>query len=116
MIRFLTDEDFNKNIFDGVRRRLPELDIVRVQDVGLRTSQDEKILEYAAAENRIVLTHDITTMRRHADARVAKGMPMSGVLEISQNYPIGKAVNEIVLVAECSDVNDWSNIVQRLPL
>lgn len=116
MIRFLTDEDFNKNIFDGVHRRLPELDIVRVQDVGLRKSRDENILEYAAAENRIVLTHDVTTMRRHANARIEKGLPMPGVLEISQNCPIGKAVNEIVMVAECSEPNEWDNIIQRLPL
>lgn len=116
MIRFLTDEDFNKNIFDGVRRRLPELDIVRVQDVGLRKFRDEKILEYAAAENRIVLTHDVTTMRVHANARVTAGLSMPGVLEVSQYCPIGKAVNEIVLIAKCSTQDDWSNIVQRLPL
>jgi len=40
MIRFLTDEDFNIYILAGVRRRLPDLDIVRVQDVGLRTFRE----------------------------------------------------------------------------
>lgn len=69
-IRFLTDEDFKSAILAGVRRRLPELDILRTQDVGLRTFRDERILEFAAAENRIVLTHDVATMRRHANARV----------------------------------------------
>ncbi len=115
-IRFLTDEDFRSAILDGVRRRLPDLDIVRMQDVGLRTLRDERILEFAATENRIVLTHDIATMRRHANVRVTAGLPMPGVLEISQNYPIGAAINEIVMVAECSPPEEWNNVVQRLPL
>ena len=33
--RFLTDEDFDNRILRGLIRRLPELDVVRVQDVGL---------------------------------------------------------------------------------
>ena len=115
-IRFLTDEDFISAILDGVRRRLPDLDIVRTQDVGLRTFRDEHILEFAAAENRILLTHDVATMRRHANARIIARLPMPGVLEISQNYPIGAAINEIVMVAECSPPEEWNNLVQRLPL
>ena len=45
MLRFLTDEDFNGRVLAGVLRRLPDLDIVRVQDVGLRTLDDTFILE-----------------------------------------------------------------------
>jgi hypothetical protein len=33
MLRFAADENFNADIVRGLRRRLPELDIVRVQDV-----------------------------------------------------------------------------------
>jgi len=36
MISFLADEDFDGRIVRGIERRLPNLDIVRVQDVGLR--------------------------------------------------------------------------------
>ena len=32
MLLFLSDEDFNRRIVRGLRRRLPALDIVRVQD------------------------------------------------------------------------------------
>ena len=51
-IRFLTDEDIKSAILEGVRRRLPNLDIVRVQDVGLRTFRDPRILEFATNEGR----------------------------------------------------------------
>jgi hypothetical protein len=33
MLRLPTDEDFDNDILRGVLRRLPSLDIVRIQDV-----------------------------------------------------------------------------------
>jgi hypothetical protein len=35
MLRFAVDENFNMHIVNGVLRRLPDADIVRVQDAGL---------------------------------------------------------------------------------
>ena len=46
MIRLLADEDFNGAIVRGLVRR--NVDIVRVQDVGLRAEPDLRILEWAA--------------------------------------------------------------------
>jgi hypothetical protein len=47
MIKFAIDEDFNNHILRGVLRRLPRLDIVRVQDALSREERDDdrKILE-----------------------------------------------------------------------
>jgi hypothetical protein len=45
MIRFLTDEDFDNDILRGAALRLPGLDIVRVQDVGLLGKSDPMVLE-----------------------------------------------------------------------
>lgn len=44
-MRLLTDENFNGAILRGIVRRLPELDIIRVQDVGLMATDDPDILE-----------------------------------------------------------------------
>lgn len=116
MIRFLSDEDFNRRILRGLRRRLPTLHIVRVQDVGLITQPDTKVLDWAANENRVVLTHDVTTMSKHAFERIAQNLPMPGVIEVSQDVPIGDAIKELVLIAECSLENEWQNQVIFLPL
>jgi predicted nuclease of predicted toxin-antitoxin system len=62
MLRFAADENFNNNIIRGLLRRQPELDIVRVQDVGLRGADDPTVLEWAAQEGRILLTHDVATI------------------------------------------------------
>ncbi|WP_413174639.1 hypothetical protein [Anabaena azotica] len=39
-MRLLTDENFNGSILRGLIRRLPKLDVVRIQDVGLIHADD----------------------------------------------------------------------------
>lgn len=116
MIRFLSDEDFNRRILRGLRRRLPALDVVRVQDVGLITRPDTEVLEWAANENRVILTHDITTMSKYAFDRVNQNLPMPGVIEVAQNVSIGEAIEDLILIAECSLENEWHNQVLYIPL
>ena len=84
-LRFLADEDFDNDIVRGLQRRLPDLDIVRVQDVQLSGEQDATVLEWAAAERRIVLTHDVTTMTAYAISRIAAGRQMPGLFAVSQS-------------------------------
>lgn len=116
MIRFLADEDFRNPILEGVRRRLPDLDIVSVHDCGLRSLRDPFILDFAASEDRIVLSHDVNTMEPHARARLVSGLPMPGLFLIHQYFPIGRAIEEIVLIAECSPASEWKDQIVRLPL
>lgn len=44
-VRLLADENFNGAIVRGPLRRNPEVDVVRVQDVGLTGSDDPTVLE-----------------------------------------------------------------------
>jgi hypothetical protein len=116
MLRPATDEDFNNRILRGLLRRQPDLDIVRIQDVGLAGWNDEEVLAWAASEGRILITHDITTMKQTAYDRIAAGLPMAGVFELSQDIPIGRALDEFLLLAGCSDQDEWQGQVRFLPL
>src|SRR5437764_1427182 len=111
MLRLATDEDFNNRIVRGLLRRQPQLDIVRVQDAGLAAKNDPEILAWAAAERRVLLTHDVSTMKPFAYERIASGLPMSGVFEVAQEVPIGVAIEEVLLLAECSLENEWESQV-----
>lgn len=84
MLRFLADENFNNDILRGVKRRNPLADMLRVQDVDLSGVPDPVVLEWAAANQRVVLTHDVSTMTRHAYDRVREGKPMPGVFEVGR--------------------------------
>lgn len=115
-IRFFTDDDIKNAIFEGVRRCLPYLDIVRVQDVGLRTFRDPRVLEFAADSGRIPLTLDVSTMKGFALDGIIAGKPMPGLIEIGQDYPVGRAIEQIIVIVECSYASDWKNQVVRFPL
>ena len=86
-----------------------------MQDAGLRSGNDESILEWAANERRVLLTHDVTTMRSHAYARISTGLSMPGVFEVSQDLPIGIAIGEILSLAEYSLDGEWEGQVRFLP-
>jgi hypothetical protein len=116
MLRLLTDENFNNNIVRGLLRRSSDLDIVRAQDVGLSRTDDPVILEWAAQENRVLLTHDVATVTHYAHERVRKGKPMPGVFEVSRKVPIGTAIDDILLLVECSLEGEWEGQVRYLPL
>lgn len=116
MLRLLADENFNGDIVRGLLLRRPDLDLVRVQDVGLRNAEDPDILAWAADNNRIVLTHDRATMADFAYERVVAGEPMPGVFVINDRFPIGAAIHEIVLMIECSEQSEWSGRVAHIPL
>lgn len=81
MLRLAADENFNGDIVRGLLRRNPKLDIVRVQDVGLSGADDPSVLQWAADQGRILVTHDISTLAKHAFDRITAGQPMPGVFE-----------------------------------
>ncbi len=115
MLQFLADEDFNGRILRGLLLRKQDLDIVRVQDIGLSGATDGAILDWASDHHRILLTHDGRTMPWHARTRLSEGLPLSGVLIVDDLAPIGVCLDDIMLVVECSDSEEWANRIYYLP-
>jgi hypothetical protein len=115
--RFLADENFNGRILRGLLRRVPDLDVVRAQDVeAIRGADDPVLLEWAAERGRIVLTHDVSTMGHFAFERVVIGKPMPGVFEVNADLPVGVAIEELILIATASEPGEWEGQVRFLPL
>ena len=116
MVRFLADENFNNDIMRGVLRRNPEIDLVRIQDIGLTGIEDPEVLEWAAKENRILLSHDVATITKYAYERIEAGLAMPGVFEVGHAVPVSIAIEDILLIAEFSLENEWEAQVIYLPL
>lgn len=116
MLLLAADENFNNDILRGLLRRRPNLDIVRIQDVGLSGADDVVILEWAAQEGRVLLTHDVSTITQYAYERVRMGKSMPGVFEVSRDVPVGVAIEDILLLAEYSLEGEWEGQVRYLPL
>lgn len=116
MLRWLADENFNNDILRALFRAYRDIDIVRVQDLELAGATDESVLAWAADQNRVLLTHDVSTLTGHAYRRVMKGDRMPGVFEVSRRVPIRSAVDDILLLTECSNPGEWEGQVRYLPL
>jgi Domain of unknown function (DUF5615) len=116
VLRLLSDENFNGRIHRALLRRIPELDLVRVQDVGLRSCDDPTVLSWAADADRILLTHDRETIPRFTLDRIESGMTTPGIFLVDDLMPIGQAVDELVLVIECSDPIEFANRITYFPL
>jgi len=62
-VKWLADECFDSGIVRGLLRRCPTLDLIRTQDVAeIAGTDDQTLLAWATANDRVLLTHDLATM------------------------------------------------------
>jgi hypothetical protein len=115
-VRWLAHENLNNDIVRGVLRRKPDLDKVRVQDAGLSGMDDPSLLAWAAAQDRVLITHDVSTMTAYAYRRTAGGEYLPGVLQVRRSVPVADAIEDILLLFECSTEAEWEGQVRYLPL
>lgn len=116
MLRLLADENFDQRILRGLKLRYSGLDYVVVQETEMSGAHDALLLDWAAKQNRVLLTHDFKTMLKFAYERVAAGKPMSGVIAIPTRLSIGEAIDDLVILIERSGQAALQNLVLYLPL
>jgi hypothetical protein len=118
-IRFLADENLRAAIVDGLRRRQPMIDIVTAVKAGLLHRADPDVLSFAMEQGRVLLTHDARTIPDHLGALLLTLTPEQhspGVFVLPQRLATGPAIEEILLLWEASEPEEWRNRVTYLPL
>jgi predicted nuclease of predicted toxin-antitoxin system len=116
LLRIVFDENFNRRVINGLELRLPGLDLVIAQETELKGAKDPAVLAWAANRDRIIVTHDLDTMPKFAYDRIMVGQAMPGVIAVPQDLPIGRAIEDLLTVLECSEPSDFNNYVLYLPL
>jgi hypothetical protein len=116
MLRLASDADVHGDIIRGLRRRLPEIDLLLAQDVLPDGTPDPQVLAWAATEGRVLITNDRNTMVGFAYHRLAAGEPVPGLIVTTNEQAIGEAIDDILLIAECMTTCEISNqVVVFLP-
>lgn len=115
-MRFATDENFKGNVLKGLLIRLPDLDIVRIQDTTMYQSPDPELLEWLATENRILLTHDVQTMPDYVYQRIRQNKVVIGIIVVHQDTPIGQALDDLEVIIGAGTPDDFVNQVKYVPL
>ena len=116
MLRLLIDENFDQRILRGLKLGIPGIDYIVVQETTLKGLRDPPLLAWAAENRRIIVTHDVNTMPRHAYERVRAGQPMPGVIVIPEDLAVGKAIEELATLIECCESEELNNQVKYIPI
>ncbi|MGG6267660.1 DUF5615 family PIN-like protein [Leptolyngbya sp. AN03gr2] len=113
-IRFQADADLRQAIVTGVTRRQPNLDFQSANEAELEGLKDPEVLALAARQGRVLVTHDRKTMPTEFGQFIVS-QTSSGVLILSQNLPIGEAIDAIILIWEASVSEEWVNQIMTFP-
>jgi len=82
----------------------------------LAGSPDAALLEWAAEHQFVLVTHDRKTMLRTAHERVRSGQKTAGLVIVKKELPWAAAIQDLVLLLECSTERDFENEVIFIPL
>ena len=114
-IRFLADADLDYTIGQGVRRREPSIDFKSANDAGLVGVPDSKVLEVAARDGRVLVSHDKRTMPVHFAERIGLGLRSPGVLLALPRATVGEIVESLLMIWSSSCAEDWLDQIHYLP-
>ncbi len=116
-MKWLADENFDNNILRGIRRRVAAFDVVRVQDFAeIFGSDDPAVLAWATTNDRVVLTHDLSTMIPAMREQVKQFASCSPIVFVRDSLPVSLVIEDILLLDEYATEADWVAGVIYLPL
>jgi hypothetical protein len=111
-IKFLADENLRQAIVLGLRRREPSVSFLRSFQAG---ADDLALLQIAANEGRILVSHDVRTMPRHFGQFIA-GQSSPGLILVPQKLELRTAIEELLIIWLASQAEEWVNRICYLPL
>ena len=114
-VRFQADADLHEMMVTALVRREPAVDFQTATAAGLAGLHDPHVLERAATEGRVLVSHDQSTMPHHFAAFI-QHQQSAGVLIVPQHLPYTSVVEELLLIWAASEAEEWMNRIAYLPL
>ena len=106
-IKYYVDEHVPRAVVRGLRNR--GVDVLTVPEAGLLGAEDEKHLEFAQIESRVIFTQDVDFLRLHAI-----GKSHAGIVYAPQRAPIGRMVSGLMLICQVLDAEEMENHLEFL--
>ena len=78
-------------------------------------ADDPSLLQFAAEEKRILLTHDVETLVGYAWQRVRSGLAMPGVIVALTDRPIGQVIEDLEILLLASQPEELDGQIHFLP-
>jgi hypothetical protein len=95
---------------------VPDLEITTVFEQNISSYEDPEVLEYAWHNRWLVVSHDVNTMKAHAEKRISDGDEIHGLFLAPQIRTTRVIANSLVLIWSASEFEEWQNRVVFLPI
>ncbi len=114
-IKYQADNDLDEDIIEAVANLNPAIDFQTATAVGLHLGfPDDQVLAIAAAEGRLLVSHDRRTMPLHF-AQFIVNQSSPGVFIVSRKLSIGEAADWLLLIWEASEAEEYVNTIHHIP-
>jgi predicted nuclease of predicted toxin-antitoxin system len=107
-IRFHLDENVNKAIAEGLRRR--QIDVTTTPETGLIASTDEEQLRFAHSQGRVMFTQDSDFLILHNSDFEHSGV----VYCVKGSRSIGEILQGLILIWEVLEAEEIAGKVEFL--
>ena len=120
-VAFLLDEHVPVAVGNAILGLQPAA-LVRIvgthPDVPPKRTPDPDLLVFAEAEGYAIVTFDKDTMPGHAADHTAAGRHTRGVFVFPNGNDLsaGRIANELVMIWEASEAEEWTDVTAFLPL
>ena len=114
-VRFQADADLNHVIVLAVIRRSREIDFQSAVAARLAGLHDLAVLALAASEGRVLVSHDQATMPAHF-GRFIGAQSSPGLIIVPQHIPPAAAAEDLMLIWDATEAEEWTNRIFYLPV
>ena len=118
MRRFLIDENISPRYRTQLLYHEPSLTVLAVGDEGAppKSTPDPEILEWCEQHQFSLITNNRESMPQHLSDHLAAGHHVPGIFTINLEVPIGKIIEELLLITGASDADEYIDRITYIPL
>ena len=117
MRRFLIDENISPRYRTQLLYHEPSLTVLAVGDEGapLKSTPDPEILAWCEQHQFSLITNNRESMPQHLSEHLAAGHQVPGIFTINLEVPMGKIIEELLLIVGASDEDEYIDRITYIP-
>ena len=118
MRRFLIDENISPQYRTQLLNHEPSLTVLVIgdEDAPPKSTPDPEILEWCEQHQFSLITNNRESMPQHLSDHLSAGHHVPGIFTINLEVPMGKIIEELLLIAGASDEDEYIDRITYIPL
>ena len=115
---YLVDENTAPALADQLRRRQPKMIVLKIGDemAPPKGTLDPDILEWLERNGFSLVTRNRKSMPQHLKRHLAQGHHVSGIFTLRANASLGEVLDDLLLIWEASEPNEYQDQIVNIPL